>query len=158
MINMIASVGRNGEIGKDGKLIWPIKKDLKFFRDTTIGCDVIMGMRTFNSLPHLLEGRKNIVLTHRNKIIEGAEIRSYIKGLVCEYRNKDAFVIGGESVYSDFLEYASNIYLTEIDDDCILADAFFPKFNKDNYDKEILFEDYDDQMDVFYKHTLYKRR
>ena len=158
MINIIASVGQNNELGKKGDLIWPIKKDLKFFREKTIGHDIIMGRKTFESLPKLLEKRKHIILTRSNKIIPNAEIRSYVRGIVLDYRDKDAFVIGGQSVYRSFIDYASNIYLTEIDDMCKDADAYFPKFDKKKYIREIIDEDYDEKYDVNYRHVLYKRR
>lgn len=158
MINMIASVGKNYELGKDGKLIWRVKKDLEFFREKTINHDIIMGRKTFDSLPKLLDGRKNIILTRSNKIIPGAEIRSYIRGIILDYRDKDAFIIGGENVYKSFIDYASNIYLTEIDDECKDADAYFPKFDKEKFNRELLDEDYDDKLDVSYRHVLYKRR
>lgn len=158
MINIIASVGQNNELGKKGDLIWPIKQDLKFFREKTIGHDVIMGRKTFESLPKLLDNRRHIVLSNKNLVIPNAEVRSYIKGLVMDYRDKDAFVIGGESIYRSFLEYAKNIYLTEIDDTCIDADTFFPYFDKSKYNREIIDEEYDNVLDLKYKHVIYKKR
>ena len=112
MINMIAAVGQNNEIGKNGELIWPIREDLKFFRETTKGYPVIMGRKTFDSLPKVLDGRRNIVLTRQNIVLPNAEVRSYIRGLITEFKNIDAFVIGGESVYREFMPYTENIYLT----------------------------------------------
>ena len=155
---MIAAVGKNGELGKDGKLIWPIKEDLKFFRDTTMGHSIIMGRKTFDSLPKLLDGRKHIVLTRSNKIIPDVETRGNLRGLITEYKNKDAFIIGGSSVYSQFMPYAENIYLTEIDAMCKEADTFFPRFDRDKFEREILSEDHDEKLNLDYRHVLYKRR
>lgn len=158
MINIIAAVGKNNELGKDGSLIWPIEEDLKFFREKTIGHSIIMGRKTFESLPKLLDGRKHIVLTKSNKVIPNVEVRSYIKGIVMEFKNKDAFVIGGESIYNIFIPYSENIYLTEIDAECKKADIYFPKFDKDKYIKEIISENHDEKLDLNYRHVLYKRR
>lgn len=155
---MIAAVGKNGELGKDGKLIWSIKEDLQFFRDITMGHNIIMGRKTFDSLPKLLDGRKHIVLTKSNKIIPNVEMRGYLKGLITEYKNKDAFIIGGSSVYSQFMPFAENIYLTEIDSICKEADTFFPRFERDSFEREILSENHDEVLNLDYKHVLYKRR
>ena len=62
-INIIAAIGKNNELGKDNDLIWKIKDDLKFFKEKTMGHDIIMGRKTFESLPRLLQGRRHIVLT-----------------------------------------------------------------------------------------------
>lgn len=158
MINLIASTGQNNELGKSGKLIWPIKEDLKFFREKTIGHDIIMGRKTFESLPKLLEKRKHIVLTRGKITIPNVEIRNDIKNLITEYKNKDAFVIGGSTVYKQFIKYAQNIYLTEIEAIDLDADAFFPVFDKEKYIKTTLDEKYDETYKVNYKHILYKRR
>lgn len=158
MINMIASVGQNYELGKNGNLIWPIKKDLKFFRDKTIDHDIVMGRKTFESLPKMLDRRKHIVLTKSNIVIPNAEVRSYIRGIIIDYKDKDVFIIGGSSIYKSFIDYASNIYLTEIEDTCKDADAYFPKFDKEKYERQVIDEDYDEDLKLKYSHVLYKRR
>ena len=63
---IIAAIGQNGELGKDNNLIWHLKGDMKFFKDTTFGHTIIMGRKTFESLPRLLPGRKHIVLSNGN--------------------------------------------------------------------------------------------
>ncbi len=158
MINLIASTGQNRELGKNGKLIWPIKDDLRYFRSVTIDHDIIMGRKTFESLPKLLDRRHHIVLT-RNKIdnIE-VEVENNIKALIARYKDIDAFVIGGASIYKQFIDYAENIYLTEIEATCEQADAYFPNFDKEKYIKEIIKENYDDKNNLKYNYVLYKRR
>ena len=158
MINIIASVGENNELGRKGKLIWPIREDLLFFRDKTIDHDIVMGRKTFESLPKLLDRRHHVVLTRGKINNDEVETRCDILALITRYQDKDAFVIGGETIYRQFIDYAENIYLTEIDDTCESADAFFPEFDKENYTVDILKSGYDKKLDVKYTHVLYRRR
>lgn len=158
MLNIIASVGKNNELGKNGNLIWHIREDLIFFRNMTINHDIIMGRKTFESLPRLLDKRNHIVLTKGNIDNKDVETVQDIKILIMRYKDKDAFIIGGSSIYQQFLEYALNIYLTEIDSICTEADTFFPEFNKENYKRKVLRIDYDDKLKIGYSHVLYKKK
>ena len=142
-ISMIAAVGKNLELGKNNDLIWHFKEDMKFFKETTMGHPVIMGRKTFESLPKALPGRKNIV-TSVEEAIKHAEAE-----------NTDAFVIGGGRIYTEFLPYADNLYLTEINAEYPDADTYFPDFNKSDYIKEIV-NFYDVDGTEFY-HVIYKK-
>ena len=73
-INLIAAIGKNNELGKNGNLIWNIKEDMKFFKNTTMGHPIVMGRKTFESLPKVLPGRKNIVMSSKKIINEQIEI------------------------------------------------------------------------------------
>ncbi len=157
-INIIAAVGKNNELGKDGDLIWKISEDLKFFKQKTMGQDIIMGRKTFESLPRILPGRKHIVITRKPEIIPEVAVCDNIQELIEKYQTKEGFIIGGASIYSQFIENAYKIYLTEIDAECKKADVFFPEFNKENYIRTVLDEQYDDEQKLEYKHVLYKRR
>lgn len=154
-IALIAAVGSNYEIGKDNKLVCPIKEDLKYFKNLTIYHTVLMGRKTYESIGGPLPNRKNIVLT-RNNIKEVSTFKSK-EEFIKEYKDKDenVFVIGGESVYKMFLEEADKIYLTEIDK-TFDADTYFPKFNKENYEKEVISSLKDNEIN--YKHVLYRRK
>ena len=66
-ISIIAAIGKNNELGKDNDLIWHFKEDMKFFRETTTGNTVLMGRKTFESLPHALPNRRNVVVTKDEK-------------------------------------------------------------------------------------------
>ena len=66
MITIIAAIGKNRELGKDNKLIWRIKEDMQFFKDNTIGKPIVMGRKTYESLPNKLPNRKHIILTSKN--------------------------------------------------------------------------------------------
>ncbi len=156
MINIIAAVGQNNELGKNNKLIWPLKKDLEFFREMTWDHDIIMGRRTFESLPKLLEHRNHIVLSNKNIDIEGVKTCNDVKALITDYKDKDAFVIGGAKVYKEFLEYTEKIFLTLIEAEDKNADSFFPKFDKREFKRIYLDEDVEDG--ILFRHVLYKRR
>ncbi|MBR3199098.1 MAG: dihydrofolate reductase [Bacilli bacterium] len=157
-INIIAAIGKNNELGKNNDLIWRISEDLKFFAKKTMGHDIIMGRKTFESLPNLLKGRRHIILTRNPTIMPEVIVCDSIEEIVDRYKRKEAYVIGGASIYAQFLEYAKKMYLTEIDAECKDADVFFPQFNEEEFIKTILDEKYDNKLDLNYKHVLYKRR
>lgn len=157
-ISMIAAVGKNLELGKNNDLIWHFKEDMKFFKETTMGHPVIMGRKTFESLPKALPGRKNIVIsTNPEYKADGAEVVASVEEAIklAEVEDTDAFVIGGGRIYTEFLPYADNLYLTEINADCPDADTYFPEFNKSDYIKEIV-NFYDVNGTEFY-HVIYKK-
>lgn len=129
-MKMIVAAGRNGAIGRRGELIWHISDDLRRFKSLTMGHPVVMGRKTWESLPKRpLPGRLNIVVT-RNKdySAEGATVVNSIddalKALSAAGGRDDAFVMGGEQIYSAMIPFADTIHLTEIDADCPDADAF----------------------------------
>lgn len=135
MISIIAAVGKNLEIGKDGNLLWSIPNDLKYFKKLTTGKTIVMGRKTYESIGKPLPNRKNIVLTRKNIKINDVEVVNN-KNKILNIK-EEVFIIGGESIYKKFLPYASNIYLTEIEDEKD-ADTYFPEFNKDLYNKETI--------------------
>ena len=156
-ISLIAAIGRNNELGKNGNLIWHLKEDMKFFRETTTNHIVVMGKNTFLSLPRVLPNRKNIVLTTSNIDNKDIEIYRSIKEFLNNYKdfNEEIFIIGGESIYKQFMEYAKKMYLTEIDMIDKDADVFYPAFNKDEWVSEVLKEN--EENNIKYKHVLYKK-
>ena len=137
IINIIAAVGKNLELGKDNKLIWPIKEDLIYFKEKTLGKTVVMGKNTFYSIGKALPGRNNIVLTSGNIEVDNIKVLHDYKE-VFSLEEDEIYIIGGESIYRLFLPYADNLYLTEIDKEDLLADSYFPYFNKNDYYKEII--------------------
>lgn len=157
-ISMIAAIGKNNELGKDNELIWHFKEDMKFFKEQTLGKPVIIGMKTLESLPKILPNRQNIVLTRRNVELDERilvfhsmeEILKYIE----EYK-EEVMIIGGASIYKQFLEYAKKLILTEIDD-TKPADVYFPSFNKDDYIREVLSEH--EENNIKYKHLIYTKK
>ena len=157
MISLIASIGNNNEIGKDGDLIWHIPADMKFFKNTTIGHIVVMGYNTYKSLPAPLKEREMIVLSRNYNSDDVKIIRDY-KEIIDNYESSDSevFIIGGATLYNLYLDYAKRMYLTQIDASCQNADTFFPTFNKDDWDYELL--DDNEYKDVKYKIYKYDRK
>ena len=156
-IKIIAAIGKNNELGINNELIWHLKEDLKFFKEETMGHKIVMGYNTFLSLPKLLPGRTHIVLTHHeidNKEVivfsNFEEVLNYLKAL-----DEEVYVIGGASIYKLFLNVADELVLTEIDSEA-LADAYFPTFNKEEYDKEVI--DVHNENNINYKHVRYRRK
>lgn len=121
-MNLIAAADKNWGIGYKGELLCHIKEDMKFFRETTEEKCVIMGKSTFLSLPGQkpLKNRKNIILTtEKNFQVQGAEIcRSFEEAAQKareEFEEKDIFIIGGERVYNENLDYCDTAYITKIE-------------------------------------------
>lgn len=155
MISIIAAIGKNNELGRNGDLVFHIKEDMKYFRDTTSGHTVAMGRKTWESLPGKLKNRTNIVFS--SHIINGAdESISDIKEFAQKHQNTDEeiFIIGGGSIYKEFLPFAKNLYLTEVDASAD-ADVFFPEFDKSKYDKEIIKKGSENGIEyAFVKYTI----
>lgn len=141
MISMIAAVGKNLELGYMGDLIWHIKDDMKFFRKTTSGKTIIMGRKTFDSLGGLLTNRHHVVITRsRDFSFESVDVFHSVEEAFEYFKDCDdeVFVIGGGTVYKQFLPYCDRMYLTEVDDEFPDADTFFFEFSKDDFTSEVL--------------------
>lgn len=155
-ISIIAAVGRNYELGRNNDLIWHFHKDMVFFRETTTGSTVLMGRKTFESLPKALPKRRNIVITSdKNYIAEGAEVCHSVDDALELCKNDNVFVIGGGKIYQQFIDMADSLYLTEIEDECPDADTYFPKFDKSDYSREVLAEH--EENGIKFSHILYKK-
>lgn len=155
-ISIIAAIGKNNELGKNNDLIWHFKEDMKFFRETTTGNTVLMGRKTFESLPHALPNRRNVVVTKdKSYIAEGAEVFHSVEEALKSIENDNVFVIGGGMIYNELLPFCDKLYLTEIDDECPDADVYFPKFNKSEYSSEKL-TDYT-VNGVHFSHIIYSK-
>jgi dihydrofolate reductase len=114
-ITLIVARARNGVIGRDGKLPWHIPADLKRFKALTMGSAMVMGRRTFDSLPGLLPGRRHIVLTRdRDWIAPGAEVAHNVEEALHLAGSERVSVIGGAEVFALFLPVADRIELTEV--------------------------------------------
>ncbi len=134
MFSIIASVGKNNEIGKKGELVFHLKEDMKFFRKTTKNHTVVMGLNTWLSLPGKLKNRKSIVICEKDVPKADQTVKdlpSFIKNN--QNTTEEIFVIGGGVIYKEFLPHARTIYLPEIDASDEEADTFFPIFDKAKY-------------------------
>ena len=136
-ISLIAAVAKNRAIGYNNKLLYWVPEDLKRFKALTTGHTIIMGRRTFDSLPKgALPNRRNIVLSRTTHELAGCECYASIgEALANCADDEEVFVIGGESVYRQALPMAHRLYLTEIDDTPEKADAYFPAYD-DWHEKE----------------------
>ena len=133
MLSLIAAVARNRAIGKDNQLLWHLPEDMKHFRETTRGKPVVMGRKTWESLPEKfrpLPGRQNIVVSRDPAYkAHGADLAGSLEGaLALAGGAEEVFVIGGEQLYRAALPFADRLYLTEVELEPE-ADAFFPELN-----------------------------
>ncbi|MFT3856473.1 MAG: dihydrofolate reductase [Aquabacterium sp.] len=135
-LSLIAAVARNRAIGKDNALLWRLPEDLQFFKRTTMGCPVIMGRKTCESIGRPLPGRRNIVISRSEDwTMPGVERASSLQGALALVADADkAFVIGGGQIYAEALPQADEIVLTEIDRD-FEADAFFPAWDRAQFEE-----------------------
>ena len=157
-LSLIAAIGKNYELGKDNQLIWRIKEDLKFFKDTTMGHPIVMGRKTFESLPRVLPGRKNIVISTSEINNNEIEVYKNIRSFLVKYASlqDEIFVIGGASLYEQFINMANTMYLTLIDKEEKSADVYFPKFNIEDWNKQVL--SFNKENNIRYKHVKYIRK
>ena len=135
---LIAAVARNNAIGKAGGLLWHEPEDQKHFRRVTMGCPVIMGRKTWDSLPvrfRPLPGRRNVVITRDAAWrADGAEpVSSLDAALTLLAEAPKAFVIGGAEVYALALPHATELVLTEIDAVLDGGDTFFPPWDRTRF-------------------------
>lgn len=144
MISMIAAVAKNNAIGFQNKLIYWLPNDLKRFKALTTGNTILMGRKTFESLPKgALPNRRNVVISRNPEYkAEGAEVFTSIDAALEACKNDEVFIIGGEQLYKTLIDRADRLCLTEIDDTPAEADAFFPEVDK-NIWKESAREDHD---------------
>lgn len=131
MINIIAAVAKNRAIGLENKLLYWLPNDLKRFKALTTGHTIIMGRRTYESLPKgALPNRRNIVLSRHTHDYPHCECYSSLDEALSHCaEEEEVFVIGGASVYEQAMPIAHRLYLTEIDDTPADADAFFPPYD-----------------------------
>jgi len=128
---------KNRVIGLNNDLPWHLPKDLKFFKEKTIGNTIIMGRKTFDSIGRALPKRENIVLTRRTadfpaevKVINNID---EIKKWNMDQPEKEYFVIGGAAIFEQVLPLADRMYITMIDE-TFKGDTFFPKFKEEEWE------------------------
>ena len=159
-VSLIAAVARNGAIGQGGTLIWRESADQKHFRKVTMGCPVIMGRSTWESLPERfrpLPGRRNIVLTrHASWRAVGADAAaSFDAALALAAAAPKVFVIGGAQAYASALTVATELVLTEIAAD-LPGDTFFPPWDRAAFACTV-FETHLDSQGVAYSFSTYTK-
>ena len=137
MLSIIACISQtNRAIGYQNRLLYHIKSDLTRFRELTTGHAIIMGRKTYESLPNgALPHRRNIVVSNSMKEMEGCEVYPNLEAALkaAEGKTEETFIIGGESIYRQSLPAAHKLYLTVVDDAPKQADAFFPEINPEEW-------------------------
>lgn len=130
MISLVAAVASNRVIGRGGRLPWRLPDDLRHFRATTLGKPVIMGRRTFESIGKPLPGRRNVIVTRDAAFLAESCCVAHDVDSALDLAGPapEIVVIGGASLYLDFLPRAERIYLTEVHAE-VEGDAFFPDLN-----------------------------
>ena len=160
MISIIVAIAEKMAIGKNNDLLWHLPEDLKRFKKLTTGHTVIMGENTFESLPiKPLPNRSNIIISHiEGKKFEGClTVYSIESALENCPDNEECFVIGGASVYKQFLEHSDKLYITRINKE-IEGDTFFPKFESDKWELIESEKGITDEKNQFdYNYEIYRK-
>lgn len=160
MISIIVAIAEDRGIGRDNELLWHIPEDLRRFKRLTYGKTVIMGKRTWESLPRKpLPGRRNIVLTDiPGECIDCSETAYSIEDALAKCGSDDEiFVIGGGTVYRQFLPLADRLYITHVHRK-LPADVWFPEIDMRKW-KVIEIEDFQPEDDgIPYSYVVYERK
>ena len=126
-LSIIAARSTNGVIGRAGGLPWKLPADMKFFRETTGKCPLIMGRKTFDSLPNVLFDREHLVISKTITHINNRQVKVFdtLRGAIRYVGNQRTFVIGGGEIYEQTIDLCNEIYMTEVYSD-IKGDVYFP--------------------------------
>lgn len=147
---MIFACDQNGVIGRNGDLPWRQSTDLKFFKKTTLGTTVVMGRKTWDSLPFPLPGRRNIVISRSQR--EDVEVMSIEEVKLLSEQEK-LFIIGGGEIYSAFMPFCDTIYRTIIKTEVKDGDTYAPNINEEEFklveSHEVMATDNDDFDMIF---------
>ena len=138
MLSIIVAIANNNAIGKDNSLLWHIPEDLKRFKEITSNHKILMGRKTFQSLPGVLPNRHHVVLTRDKSFTVDSDSVSVIynlEDLLKQYENssEEVFVIGGGEIYKLLLPYAKKLYLTKVHKDFV-GDTFFPQIDMNEWE------------------------
>lgn len=162
-MNLIAAADKNWAIGQKGKLLVSIPQDQKRFRDQTLGKVVVMGRKTLESLPggQPLYGRRNLVLTRDPAFrVKGAEICHSMEEaleLLKDVSEEQVYIIGGESLYRQFLPYCKRAYVTAVDF-AYAADTHMPNLDADEAWQMTEESDEQTYFDLCYTYRVYERK
>ena len=158
-IILIAALDKGRVIGSEGSIPWNIQEDLNYFKEKTTNKAIIMGRKTFESIGRPLPNRLNIVMTRSKEKVDGVIIAPNKEIAIEKARDfsSEIFVIGGEYIYKEFLEMASEMLLTEIDLDTD-GDTYFPRWDESEWLEVSRESKIDDSQKINYEFVKYKRR
>lgn len=159
-IVMVVACAKNRTIGDGNKMLWHIPKDFKWFKEQTLNHTVVMGRKTMQDIISYTKGkplpqRKNVILSRNKQDIDGFTFIDSIEEILELSNNEVVMIVGGASVYEQFLPYAGKLIITEIDKE-IPGDAKFPEFNKDEF--EITFKKDDSDNGFNFAFVVYERK
>lgn len=162
MISLIVAIAQNNAIGKDNDLLWHISEDLKYFKKTTNAKTVLMGRKTWESLPFKpLKNRRNIVVSsQKDYAISGAELFNDTEMALEALKSEkdEVFCIGGASLYKALLPKADKLYITRVYKD-FEADVFFPEIDENVWEvKRLSPMLYDKKEDVNFRFEVWERK
>lgn len=156
-ISLIAAVDNNRGIGINNSMPWHIGEDFKWFRFHTLHKPVVMGSNTLFSIGSPLKGRENIVLSKTHKSIEGVRVLSSVEDVLAyTATDREVMVIGGASIYKQFLPFATRIYLTEINSE-FECDSYFPDWDRSRFHR-YFFENGVEDVGFSYSFSVYTRK
>lgn len=163
MLSIIVAFGDQYEIGQDGRMPWHLPEDLKHFKEITSGAAILMGRRTFESLPGVLPKRQHIIITNDPTFQKDHKRVRISHNLEEELRqaqksDEEIFVIGGGQIYRQALPYADRLYLTLVHQTYPEADTFFPAIDWTQWEetgRSALMQEED--SDVSYEFVDYRR-
>lgn len=137
MISLIVAMARDRAIGKDNQLLWHLSDDLRRFKALTSGHAVIMGRKTFESLPKgVLPNRRNIIVSRTVEHIPGGEIATSLEEALSLCREEDnIFIVGGGQIYEQGIAIAMDLHLTIVEAEYPEADTFFPHIKQDEWEE-----------------------
>ena len=157
MLTLIAAVARNGVIGIDNRLPFRLPEDLKRFKALTMNHPIIMGRKTWQSLPRALPGRHNIVISRQTGFAaEGATVVTSLDAALAIAGNVPAFVIGGAEIYALALPRVDMLELTEVAAE-VAGDVWFPDYDKDQWQEATRTTHHDDAAQLDYDFVTYRR-
>lgn len=157
MINMIVCKNNFDYIGKDNKMLYHIPKDLAFFKRKTVNHVIIMGRKTFESLPGMLPNREHWVITRDSSFNKARSFNSIDDVLEAIDPNVDYYIIGGGEIYKQFMPYANCLYITKVDDFKV-GDVRFPSIDMTKWNLSISRADFDEKsgLNIIFKKYLKK--
>ena len=134
-ITLVAAMANNSAIGLDGQMPWHLPRELKHFKETTMGKPIVMGRKTWESIGRALPGRQNLVVTRNPQFgAPGCDVAGSLEAAVEMAAGKEVMIIGGGQLYAEEMPHADRIVLTRVDCEPG-ADTWFPEWNKTEWEE-----------------------
>lgn len=163
MISLIAAVGENWEIGRDGAMPWTLSEDLKRFKRLTLGKTMVMGRKTFESLPGVLPGRMHWIAARDPQFSKEHPRVRIIRDLSDRWEEmrdseEEYMIIGGGQIYAQALPYADRLYLTLVHQSYADADTYFPEVDFSQWEITERSELLQNEEGLLYEFVDFRRR